>query len=230
MSTLPSPSKSTRVLVEFRRQELRQPHRAAPGAAHRLRAARRPAASSARAGTRRGTCPCAGRYRPASPARGSRRAAACSRRNRSRGPRSPAATEGGTPNCRSIASSVARCVVEELLALRGEPRDRAFAHVVRRRLHELGLLRRRVGAARHGEIGQRQIGLEPARRRIEGRARDAELLRLGPERLQEFAKAASAARASAASATANTNTQATRLRHHADRCAGRTKLGSACGS
>ena len=49
------------------------------------------------------------------------------------------------------------------------------------RMSRRGFLR----AARHHEIGQRKIGIERARHRVEGRARHAGLLRLGPERGHE---------------------------------------------
>ena len=48
----------------------------------------------------------------------------------------------------------------ELLALLGEPRDRRLAHVIGRRLHELGLRRRRRLAARNLKIRQRQVRLD----------------------------------------------------------------------
>ena len=57
--------------------------------------------------------------------------------------------------------------------------------IIRRRLHEFRLARRRLfRPARQHQIGQRQVRLEPARRHIECRARDAERLRLRPQRLQ----------------------------------------------
>ncbi len=73
----------------------------------------------------------------------------------------------------------------ELFALLGKVRDVRLLDVVGRRLHEFSLpARRRALPARKIEIGQRQIGLEPARRRVEGRARDTERLRLRPDLLQ----------------------------------------------
>src|SRR5262249_25059664 len=72
----------------------------------------------------------------------------------------------------------------ELFALRGEVCDVCFLDVVGWRLHELGLPARRRLPAGKIEIGQRQIGLEPARRGVECRARDAERLCLRPDLLQ----------------------------------------------
>ena len=77
-------------------------------------------------------------------------------------------------------------LVVELAALRGEPRDRGFFQIIRRRLDEFRLARRRpFRPAGQNQIGQRQIGLKPARRLVERRARYAERLRLRPQRLQE---------------------------------------------
>ena len=72
----------------------------------------------------------------------------------------------------------------ECFALRGQAREGRLAQILPRRLHEFGLLRRRLLAAGDVEIGQRQIRLEPARRGIEDGARDAERLRVRPGRLQ----------------------------------------------
>jgi len=73
----------------------------------------------------------------------------------------------------------------KLAALHGEPFDRRLLDVIRRRLHEFRLSRRRLfrPAGQH-QIRQRQVGLEPAGGLIERRARDAERLRLRPQRLQ----------------------------------------------
>ena len=56
----------------------------------------------------------------------------------------------------------------EFLALRGEARECRLAQILRRRLHEFRLLRRGFGAAGQREIGQPEIGLEPANAGIEG--------------------------------------------------------------
>jgi cold shock CspA family protein/ribosome-associated translation inhibitor RaiA len=78
----------------------------------------------------------------------------------------------------------------ELFALRGEVGDVRLLDVVGRRLHEFSLpARRRAFPARKIEIRQRQIRLDPARRRIEGPARDAQRLRLRPQVLEPFLKA-----------------------------------------
>ena len=70
----------------------------------------------------------------------------------------------------------------ELLGLFGKPRDIRFLEVVGRRLHELGLsARRRALPARKIEIGQRQIGLDPAGRGIKCTARNSHALRLRPQ-------------------------------------------------
>ena len=138
-----------------------------------MRRARRglPAASSARAGIPRGTAPCAARDRLASRARGSRCAASWRRRSRSRAPRSPARSAPGTPKRCSIARKRRAMLLAQLASLRGERVERGLFQVLRRRLHEFRLRRLAVRPARDDEIGQRQIRLEPARRRIEGRAR-----------------------------------------------------------
>ena len=76
-------------------------------------------------------------------------------------------------------------LIEQLAASPGEIVERRLFQIVRRRQHEFRLpARRPFRPARQNEIGQRQIGLEPARRQIEGRARHAERLRLRPQRLQ----------------------------------------------
>jgi hypothetical protein len=78
----------------------------------------------------------------------------------------------------------------ELLGLRRQVRDAGLADVGGRRLHELRLpARRRAFAPGQLEIGQRQIRLKPARRRLERAARNPERLRLRPELLQPFLKA-----------------------------------------
>ena len=70
----------------------------------------------------------------------------------------------------------------ERASMFGKPRQRFLVEIIRRRLHELGLSGRRlVGPARNDEIGQRQIGLEPARCLVKDLARNAELLRLRPQ-------------------------------------------------
>src|SRR5262249_53194921 len=77
----------------------------------------------------------------------------------------------------------------ELLSLLGEPRDVGLLDVVGRRLDELGLpARRRAFPARQIEVGQRQIGLEPAGGRIEGAARDPHARGLRPQIVQPFAE------------------------------------------
>ena len=91
----------------------------------------------------------------------------------------------GTPKRCSICASVARCLFGERAALRGEPVERGLLQVLGGRLHEFRLRGLAVRPAGDHEIGQRQIRLKAARRRIEGRARDAELLRLRPQRLDE---------------------------------------------
>jgi len=73
----------------------------------------------------------------------------------------------------------------KLGALRGEAREIAFAQILSWRLHELGLLRLLFRAAGNGEIGQREVGLKAADGGVEGGARDAELLRVGPGGLEE---------------------------------------------
>ena len=89
----------------------------------------------------------------------------------------------------------------ELLGLLGEPRNVRLLEVVGRRLHELRLsARRRSLPARKIEIGQRQIGLEPARRRIEGPARDAHALRLRPQHLRATSGTSGSAAAMAGTA------------------------------
>ena len=173
------------VLVELRRQELRQPHRAAPGAAQLL--ARHAVLQHLQRGQE-----LAAEHVLAPPGVGLRRqhadgvvrqlvaavsGLAAPDRQQHRG------LHAELPLDRIERRAVR---VEEFLALGGEPRDRALAHIIGRRLHELRLLRRLVGPPRQREIGQRQIGFEPARRRIECRTRDAELLRLRPQRLQEL--------------------------------------------
>ena len=59
----------------------------------------------------------------------------------------------------------------EFFRLLGKARDGRLFDVVGRRLHELGLpTRRHALPTRKIEVGQRQIGLEPVRCRIEGPA------------------------------------------------------------
>ncbi len=76
----------------------------------------------------------------------------------------------------------------ELFALLGEIRDVRLLDVVGGRLHEFGLPARRRLPAGKIEIGQRQIGLEPARRRVECRPRDAKRLCLRPDLLEPALK------------------------------------------
>ena len=68
----------------------------------------------------------------------------------------------------------------ERAALRGEPVERRLLQIFGGRLHEFGLRGLAVRPAGDQEIGQGEIRLQAARRRVEGRARDAELLRLRP--------------------------------------------------
>jgi hypothetical protein len=83
----------------------------------------------------------------------------------------------------------ARVLGGEFFRLPGKARDICFFDVIGGRLHELRLpARRRALAPRNSEIRQRQIGLEPARCRIEGLARHAERLRLRPQVLEPFLK------------------------------------------
>ena len=75
---------------------------------------------------------------------------------------------------------------EQLAALGSEVRERRLSQIVGRTQHELRLRRLRpLRLAGQNQIRKRQIGLKAARRRVEGLAGDAELLRLGPERLHE---------------------------------------------
>ena len=76
-------------------------------------------------------------------------------------------------------------LLKQLAALPGKLRDRRLFDVLCRRLHEFRLSGRRpFRPAGQNEIGQRQVGLEAARRQIERRARHAERLGLRPQRLQ----------------------------------------------
>ena len=74
----------------------------------------------------------------------------------------------------------------ERAALRGEPVEGALFEILRGRQHEFGLASLGLfGTAGNDQIRQRQIGLKPARRGVERRARHAGRLRLRPQRLQE---------------------------------------------
>ena len=108
----------------------------------------------------------------------------------------------GTPKRCSISRQRRAMLLGELAPLRGERVERALLQVLRRRLHELRLRGLPVRPARDHEIGQRQIRLEAARRRIEGRARDAELLRVGPEACEEALERRIGRRAPASADTA----------------------------
>ena len=76
-------------------------------------------------------------------------------------------------------------LIVELAALRGQAIEGRLFQIIRRRLDEFRLARllsfRPPG---NDQLRQRQIGLEPARRHVERRARHAERLRLRPQRLQ----------------------------------------------
>ena len=72
------------------------------------------------------------------------------------------------------------------LALLAELGEIGGAQILRRRLGELGLPLQLL--AGQDEVGQRQIRLDAAQRLVEGGARDAHRLRLGPQRLQEAAE------------------------------------------
>ena len=175
-----------RVFVEARRQKLRLAHRAGPGRAHggerdvaflqHLEREQKLLAelllAPAEIGLRRERADRAVRHLRGAVVR-------------SRAPRSPARSAPGTPKRCSICASVARCCSRELAPLRGEPVERGLLQILRGRLHELRLRGLAVRPAGDHEIGQRQVRLEAARRRIEGRARDAELLRSRPQRLEE---------------------------------------------
>ncbi len=77
----------------------------------------------------------------------------------------------------------------EFAPLRGEPGEGRLAQISRRRLHEFRLARRRLfRPAGQREIGQRIIRREPARGGVESGARDAELMRSRPQRLQPLLK------------------------------------------
>ena len=70
---------------------------------------------------------------------------------------------------------------EKFAALHREPFDHGLLQIIRRRLDEFRLARRRLlRPAGQDEIRQRQIGLKPACRGVERSARDAKGLRLGP--------------------------------------------------
>src|SRR5438876_898742 len=89
----------------------------------------------------------------------------------------------------AFAGECARVLGGELFRLCGKVSDRGLLDVVGRRLHELGLpARRRAFPAGKIKIGQREIGLERARRRVERRPRNTERFRLGPELLQPLLK------------------------------------------
>ena len=68
----------------------------------------------------------------------------------------------------------------ELPPARGQTIKGCFAQILRGRLDELRLLRGFLRLAGNGEVGKREIGLETARGSVEGRARDAECLCRGP--------------------------------------------------
>ena len=172
------------IAVEIGGNELGQAHGARPGAAHvgglgvaLLQHFQRQQEFL------RGTSPCGGRDRPASPARVSRCAAAGSRRNSVSRPQIARRTVGGTPKRCSIARQRRAVLGGELAALRGQPRERGLRQILGGRADEFGLaLSRRLRPAGHDQIGQGQIRLEIARGGVEGLARDAELLRGRPKR------------------------------------------------
>src|SRR5262245_9038678 len=68
----------------------------------------------------------------------------------------------------------------EFFTARSERLECSLAQILRRRLHEFRLLRLLLRFARNGKIGKRKIRLEAAHSRIEGRARDAERLGVRP--------------------------------------------------
>jgi hypothetical protein len=74
----------------------------------------------------------------------------------------------------------------EFSALRRETVESSLAQILRRRLDEFRLLRRRNQAARNIEIGQRRIGLQALDGGIEGGAGDAQFARLRPGAGEEF--------------------------------------------
>ena len=75
-------------------------------------------------------------------------------------------------------------LVIELAAVRGEPVNRRLFEVIGGRLHEFRLPAAAVPAGRAERDRAAKIRLKAARRQIEGRARNAERLRLRPQRLQ----------------------------------------------
>src|SRR6516164_9194429 len=78
-----------------------------------------------------------------------------------------------SPDCQHHASRHAEFLFDarqrvavlhgELLAAGGKTVEARFAQILRRRLHELGLLRSFLGLTWNGEIGQREVGFKPAR-------------------------------------------------------------------
>jgi hypothetical protein len=76
-------------------------------------------------------------------------------------------------------------LVEQLAALRGQALDRCFLQIISGRQHKFRLTRRgQLRPSGDNKLRQRQIGLKPARRRVESGARHAELMCLRPQRLQ----------------------------------------------
>ncbi len=80
--------------------------------------------------------------------------------------------------------------LQQPLPFRRQPRDAGFFQIIGRHLHELGL-RRRAGRGTTGQdqIGQFVVGLETAGLGIERRARHAGRLRLRPQRGDELREA-----------------------------------------
>ena len=80
-------------------------------------------------------------------------------------------------------------LIKQFAALRGQALERRLLEIIRRRLHEFRLSRRRLfRPAGQDQIGQRQVRFKPARSEVEGRARDTELLRARPHRFQPGAE------------------------------------------
>jgi hypothetical protein len=78
---------------------------------------------------------------------------------------------------------------QKLATLRGQARQRCVLEIDRGRLHELRLFAAwTVRPSGDHQVRQREIRLKPACRSLEGHARDAERLRLGPRRFQPLSK------------------------------------------
>ncbi len=122
-------------------------------------------------------------------------------------------------------------LLQERAPLRAEVGEILWVQVLHRRLGELGLPGAVVALAPlDDEIGQRKVGGEALESRVEGGARDAERLRIGPQAVEERAEGIGAARRHSGREQQNDSDEGRGARAEAGKHAGIPELSHAQGS